>query len=60
VEKIENGGRKLLEEILVIRNRAGIDQLADLGGEILPDARQRQAIRRSERRDRIGMVRDGL
>ena len=39
VEEIENGRRKLGEELSVKRRSAGFRDLPDSGGEIFPDAR---------------------
>ena len=58
VEQVEDGRRKLLQEILVIRDDARVDELANLRGEVLADAGQGQPIRRRERGDAVGMVRD--
>ena len=46
VEQVEDGRRKLLQQILVIRDGARVDELANFRGEVLADAGQGQPIRR--------------
>ena len=60
MQQIEDRRRELLEELLVIGDAAGIDQLADLRGEVLADPRKLEPFPGRERRDTIGMMRDGL
>ncbi len=60
MQQVEDGRRELLKQFLVIRNGAGIDKFADLGGEILADPRQREPFGRGRARRSIGMMRDVL
>ncbi len=60
MQQVEDGRRKFLQQLLVIAHRAGLDQLADLRGDVLADARQRQALGRRHLRHSRGLVRNGL
>ena len=57
VEQIEDRRRELLQQVLVIRHRAGLDELADLRGEVLADAGSRAAARRRQVASRSRLVR---
>ena len=48
-QQVENGRRKLLEQLLMVAAGAGVDQLADLGREILADARELAKLASSSR-----------
>ncbi len=45
VQQVQHGRRKLLQQLLVVAAGAGVDELADLRRQILPDALQLQALR---------------
>ena len=53
-------GGKLLQQFLVIGDRAGVDELADLRGEVLADAGDREPLRRGQVGEALGGVGDGL
>ncbi len=57
VEQIQNGRRKLGEELAMKGRAAGFGDLADSGGQILPDARNLAQPRFVERRELVRMVR---
>ena len=59
-EQVEDGRRELLQQLLVIGDRAGVDELADLGVEVLADPGDREPCRGRQVGDPLGGVRDGL
>ena len=59
-EQIEDGRRKLLEQLAVILDSPGLDQFTDLGGDVLADPRQRQPLRRAHLRHALRFMNDRL
>jgi hypothetical protein len=59
-QHVEDGRRELLQQLLVVPDGARLHQLADLGGEVLADPRQREALRRRQPRDGLGFVDERL
>ncbi len=52
VQQVEDGRRKLLQQLLVVWRAAAFDQLVDARREVLADARDAAALLRRHRRDR--------
>ncbi len=59
-EQVEDGRRELLQERLVITDHAGVDELADLGAEVLTDAGDCEPCCGRQVGDPLGGMRDGL
>jgi hypothetical protein len=59
-QQVQDRRREFLEQCLVITDRAGLGELADLGGEILADARERQALVRRQPGDAPRFVNHGF
>jgi hypothetical protein len=60
VQQIQHRGRKFLQQVLVVADHAGVHQLADLGGDVFTDARQREPLGRRQAGDAVRLVRDRL
>src|SRR6478736_2523510 len=60
MEQVEDRGWELLQQLLVIGNRAGLDERADLRGEVLADAGNGKALRRGQVRQPFSEMRRGF
>jgi hypothetical protein len=58
VKEIENGRRKLGDELTMVRRAAGVGDFADARGEVLADARNVTQFGRLERRQLMGVIGD--